>query len=188
MKSTQATVQRRVSEVLTIRLQGAEFHDIVQYAAEKKWRVGERQLWNYIRQADELLAQNLEKDREKLFNRHVASRQMLLARALQVSDLRTALAILKDKAELEGLYPPKRTELTGKDGDAMQLEVWNDDDLSEAAAGLFARAGVGKGGPAEALPAPGQADRPALGTPRQPLPPGCDGAGPLAGDVTPLDF
>src|SRR4051812_35163319 len=115
-KSPQAIVQQRVQEVLTIRLLGAEFSDIVQYAAEKGWDVQERQLWNYVAQSDELLATTLEQDREKLLNRHVAQRRALFAKAMSVADLGAARAVLKDEAELLGLYPAKRTEITGKDG------------------------------------------------------------------------
>src|SRR5437773_1836066 len=50
-KSTKTVVQRRIDEVLGIRLDGAQFHDIVRYASEKKWGVGERQL----RQLDAIL-------------------------------------------------------------------------------------------------------------------------------------
>jgi hypothetical protein len=98
-------MQQRVSEVLTIRLQGAEFADIVQYAAEKQWGVNERQLWNYIQKSDELLAETMEKDREKLFNRHVAQRRALYARCMATSDYSNARGVLKDEAELLGLYP-----------------------------------------------------------------------------------
>jgi hypothetical protein len=52
-----------------------------------------------------ILGGTLERDREKLFNLHVAKRHMLFARAMQVSDYRTALAVQKDLAELQGMYP-----------------------------------------------------------------------------------
>ena len=89
---------------MDIRLAGAEFTDIRKYAAENGWRVSDSQLWRYIRKTDEILAQSLERDREKLLNRHLAQRFALYARAMSVSDYRTALAVLKDQAELQGLY------------------------------------------------------------------------------------
>ena len=64
MKATKAEISRRVEEVLRLRLDGAEFHDVVQYAAEQGWNVRERQLWNYVRASDKLLARRLEKDRD----------------------------------------------------------------------------------------------------------------------------
>ena len=123
MKSTQATVRQRVEEVLTIRLLGAEFTDIRQHASGQGWDVSDRQLWRYVAQGDKLLAQTLEKDREKLFNRHVAQRRALYARAMSVSDFRTALAALKDEGHLLGLYPARKHELTGRGGGPVQLDA-----------------------------------------------------------------
>ena len=57
MKATQAVIAQRVEKVLELRLKGAEFLDIKQYAAappapEKPWGIKDRQLWEYIRRAD----------------------------------------------------------------------------------------------------------------------------------------
>ena len=38
-KSDAAEVAKRVEEVLRIRLDGAQFHDVVQYASEKGWGI-----------------------------------------------------------------------------------------------------------------------------------------------------
>lgn len=115
MKSTQATVQRRVEEVLELRLAGAALHNIRQYAnapdpqsGRAPWDVSDSTLWRYIRQADALLAAEMEKDREKLFNRHIAQRRLLLGRCLAQNDLAAAGRVLADEARLLGLYdtPP----------------------------------------------------------------------------------
>lgn len=111
MKSTKAEILKRVEAILEIRLAGAEFADIRKYAAENGWNVSDSQLWRYIRKTDELLAQSLERDREKLFNRHIAQRFALYARAMSVSDYRTALAVLKDQAELQALYPARTHQI-----------------------------------------------------------------------------
>jgi hypothetical protein len=123
MKSTKAEVMQRVEEILAIRLSGAEFWDVREYAREKAWGVSDGQLYRYIAQADELIAQSLEKDRNKLLNRALAQRRALLARTMQVSDYRTALSILKDEADLCGLYPPAKHEHTGKDGKPIQTDA-----------------------------------------------------------------
>lgn len=104
-KSEHATVLQRVQEILTIRLLGAEFWDIRQYAAEMKWRVSIRQLHRYVAEADKLMAEALEKDRGKLLARHLMQRRTMFARAMEIGDFRGALAIAKDEAELQGLYP-----------------------------------------------------------------------------------
>jgi len=104
-KSDRTTVSQRIEEVLRIRLDGAQFHDIVQYAAEKEWGVNDRQLRNYIQRADELLVERQDKSRKKVVARHLAQRQSLYARAVNAADYRTALAILDSEAKLRGLYP-----------------------------------------------------------------------------------
>jgi hypothetical protein len=106
-KSDKAEIAKRVEEVLRIRLDGAQFHDIVQFAAEKGWGVNERQLRNYIARADALLVERQDKSRKKVVARHLAQRTALYARALNAADYRTALAILDSDAKLRGLYPEK---------------------------------------------------------------------------------
>jgi hypothetical protein len=106
-KSDNAEVLKRVEEVLRIRLDGAQFHDIREYAVEKQWNVSDTQLRRYIQRADELLVQRQDKSRKQVIARHLSQRQALFARALKAGDYRTALAILADEAKLRGLYPEK---------------------------------------------------------------------------------
>lgn len=110
-KSEAATVALRVEEVLRIRIDGAQFHDIVQYAAEKGWGLQERMIRNYIRRADALMVARIEKSRRKLLARHLTQRQTLYARAVNAADYGTALRVLADEADLRGLYPPKKQDL-----------------------------------------------------------------------------
>jgi hypothetical protein len=106
-KAETAEVALRVEEVLRIRLDGAQYHDVVQFAAEKKWDLKERQIREYMRRADELLVDRQDKSRKKVIARHLAQRQALYARAVNAADYRTALAILDSDAKLRGLYPEK---------------------------------------------------------------------------------
>src|SRR5687767_8634471 len=89
-KSDTAEVSRRVEEVLRIRLDGAQYHDILQHAAENGWGVNERQLRTYMSRADDLLVERQDKSRKKVIARHLAQRQALFARALNAADYRTA--------------------------------------------------------------------------------------------------
>jgi hypothetical protein len=148
MRSSKAEVMKRVEQVLQIRLQGAERHDVLRFASENGWAVSERQVENYIRQADDLLAASLEQDRAKLLNRHHAARRALLARALQVGDVRTALAVLRDEAELLALYPARQHQLTGARGGplAVKVEGMTDDERRAAVAAIIARYGLPSGG------------------------------------------
>jgi len=129
MKPTQATIRQRVEELLAIRLDGAQFVDVRQYVAEKEaageppWSipeggkpVSERTLWRYLARTDQLIAESCREGGKKLLRRHVAQRKNLFAKAVSQGDVRAALSVLKDEAELRGLYPAKGVEVTGKDG------------------------------------------------------------------------
>jgi hypothetical protein len=163
MKSTKAEVKKRVEEVFKLRLGGANFADIVQYASapEQAWGVSERQLWNYIEAADKLIVQRFDAKAPYLLHRHLLQRNQLYAHAMGAGDFRTALAVLKDEAQLEGLYPPKKVAPTDPAGEKEYTGGLSDADRAVAVERLYARVGPGAGGP----PADGPAgpDGPLLG-------------------------
>ena len=115
-KADKAEVARRVEEVLRIRIDGAQFHDVRTYADEpaRAWGVTDRELWALIGKADDLLVARTERKRARATALHVAQRQALYARAVNAADFGAALAALRDLAALQGLYPspPKVAELT----------------------------------------------------------------------------
>jgi hypothetical protein len=115
-KSTKAETQKRVEQVFQLRLHGAELPDILPYAAEKGWNVKERQLRTYIARADRLMAEILNRNREQLFGRHVLQRRAIYARCLKIQDYKTALQVLRDEAQLEGMYAPTKISPTTPDG------------------------------------------------------------------------
>jgi hypothetical protein len=153
MKSTQAVVKQRVEEVFKLRLGGAEFADIVQFAAapEQNWQVAERQLWNYIAAADRLVKERFDARADHLLARHLLQRRQLYAHAMGAGDFRTALSVLQDEAKLEDLYPAAKTkaELTGKDGGPLQAQatVLTDDERNAAVANILSRLGAPGPGP-----------------------------------------
>jgi hypothetical protein len=144
MKATKAVVAQRIESVLRIRLDGAQLHDIRDYAnaPEQGWNVSDSQLRRYIAASDKLLAERLERDRDKLFARHVAQRQTLFARAVNSADFRTALATAKDEAELEGLYPPKKIAPTDPTGDKEYGGGFTDDERRAILRAVVARLGL----------------------------------------------
>lgn len=107
-KSEAAAVALRVEDVLRIRLDGAQFHDVVQYAAENGWAVHDRQIRTYIQRADALLVERQDRNRRRLIARHIAQRESLFARAVNAADLRTALAVADSLAKLQGLFTDPR--------------------------------------------------------------------------------
>lgn len=109
-KSTRIDVAARIEEVLRIRLDGAQFHDVVQYGIEKGWGVKEASIWKYIGKADKLIRERTDRRRGVVLSQHLAMRRALYARAINAADFRTALAILADEAKLRGLYPQAESE------------------------------------------------------------------------------
>jgi hypothetical protein len=89
---------------MLIRPSGAGFHDLREYAREKHWGVSDGQLYRYLQQADDLIADSLARDRPRLLDLHIARRRTLFARCVESGDWRAALAVLRDEAQLCHLY------------------------------------------------------------------------------------
>ena len=138
MKASKATVRARVEDLARVILDGATPWQIRQYVTDQEaakappWTrpegckgLSSRQIHRYCERADALIAESYETDREKLLRRHMAQRQNLYARALQKGDDRTALAVLRDQAELQGLYPAAKVkaEHTGAKGGPIEHQV-----------------------------------------------------------------
>jgi hypothetical protein len=119
----------RVVDVLRIRLDGAKLWDVTEYVTEAEqadgspWQLADgqtpltkRQVARYVEKADAIIAESTRESRKRSIAKHLAQRANLYAKAVNAGDVRSALAVLRDEAELRGLYPPSRTQLTGKDG------------------------------------------------------------------------
>lgn len=158
--ATNAQVELRVSEILRIRLDGAEFWDVREYAREQEqidgspWKLADGdkpmsdgQLWRYIAKSDEMIREQCRASRNRIIRRHTAQRRNMYAKAVAAGDYRTALACLDSEAQLLGLYPPKETKVKhGGDPDAPPIQhehrkSLTPDDVA-AAAGLLAAAGL----------------------------------------------
>jgi hypothetical protein len=103
-KSDKSTVELRIGEILRLLLAGGEFEDIRQYSAAQDWKLSNRQLRRYQERAYRRLANMAHRDQKQLLGRHLMQRRALYARAMKVSDVKTALNVLKDEAQLQGLY------------------------------------------------------------------------------------
>jgi hypothetical protein len=149
VKCSRAERQRRIQEVLRLRLGGAEFADIVQFAAapEQDWQIGERQIWNYIRAADTSCQTYFNAQAEHLLARHLLQRRQLYVHALAAGDFGTALRVLQDEARLEALYPPTKIAPTTPKGDEPYAIDFTDADRAAALARLYERLGAGPGTP-----------------------------------------
>jgi hypothetical protein len=165
VKSTKAEVRKRVEEVFKLRLGGAGFADVRQYAAapEQGWEVSDRQVWRYIEAADRLIKKRFDAKAPHLLNRHLLQRCTLFAHAMGAGDFATALRVLQDEARLEGLYPPTKVAPTNPEGDKPYDGTLTYAERAAAVTALLATVGAGNPGPAAAGQAP--AAGPLLGSP-----------------------
>jgi hypothetical protein len=187
MKSSKAEVLKRVEAVFKLRLAGAEFHDIREYAdaPDQQWGVSDTQLRRYIAAADKLMRERLDAKADHLLARHILQRRALYAQAVAAGDHRTALACVQDEAKLEGLYPPTKIAPTDPTGSKPYEGTMSDAERAAALAALRAAVGAGGAGPHPQQPPP--AGGPLLGGAGEDTGGGAgERAGPVAGGPPPL--
>jgi hypothetical protein len=130
MRATTETIRARVNDIIRILLDGAQPWDCTSYVSEREatgdapWAVPEggkplssRQIRRYVEGAEREIGASCRTQTKKLLRRHLAQRRSLYARAVNKGDERTALAVLRDEAELLGLY---ESELTRQVNDLRQ--------------------------------------------------------------------
>ena len=118
-KVDKLTKERRVEAVYRLMLDGYTAGQIMHDTAA--WGLKERQRRAYIAEARARINEGMTPlDRAELLAEHLAARRKMRREAKTVKD---KLALLKDEAELLGLYPPKRHELGGKDGGAIEHHI-----------------------------------------------------------------
>lgn len=130
-RATEAQTEKRIEELLAIRLDGAELWDVREYVREKvaahdpvwgKNPLSDSQLYRYLQRVDSHISESCKEARSKLLRRHLAQRRRLYARAVNVGDVRAALAALRDEAELLDLYPKPEDELR-KEVESLKREL-----------------------------------------------------------------
>ena len=105
MKSTQTTVKQRVEEVLEIRLMGARWRTVCVMLRPRAGTAANDELWNYVHKGDEILAKTLEHRPNQAGQwTHGRTSRAVRPACMAVSDYCNTRGVLKDKAELLGLY------------------------------------------------------------------------------------
>jgi hypothetical protein len=135
MKADKATIRARVDDLLRVILDGAQPWDIRRYVSERQaageppWTLAEgakplseRQIRRYCDVADKWMARASRTHRHKLFRRHVARRESLYGRAVAAGQLNVALAVLRDLAEFQGLYP-SADDLLRREAEALRKQL-----------------------------------------------------------------
>ena len=111
-KSDQIEIMKRIYEV-SLLLTRKPTSYIVQYAAEK-WKVGERQAREYIKEARKEWKKYFEKLKGDGMAYHIAQMRDLKDKAFIEKDTRLVLDISKEEAKLMGIYPAEKHEETRK--------------------------------------------------------------------------
>ncbi len=132
-----ACVERRIDELLRIKLDGAEFSDVREYVRQKEIEAGsnwfledghkpysDKMLRNYITRVHKIMFSGLPNVRSKIITEHRAKVRNLYARAVTTGDLSTALRALHEEGLILGLYITK-IETTNK----TELSEMSDADL-----------------------------------------------------------
>lgn len=128
--ATPAIGQARRLEVAQLRLDGAQWYEVFEWIRVREaepiqpgkppncWH-SERPLtkaaifW-YIGEADKMILELAEADRTRAYRKHLAQRQNLYAKAVNMGDIGNALRILDSMAKLQDLFPSNsKTETTG---------------------------------------------------------------------------
>ena len=165
---TTAADAARLDTVLRLRLDGAQLHDLRGFCndlgdeADKArggppWGVDDESLADLIARADDLLVARVERKRERAVAVQLARRDALFARAINAGDYGVALSILRDQADLLGMYPKVeelRKLVKAQDAIIRELEDQREPPALRPAEGgprpAEAGEGGGEGGRAEA--------------------------------------
>lgn len=112
-KSDAVETDKRVRHVVEWVLDCHDTADIISTCVSR-WGVGERQAYNYLRDARKILKKQNDKDIEETKAFHVAARKKLFRGIPNKSDpyqAQVALNILQDMAKIQGGYPEKAATL-----------------------------------------------------------------------------
>lgn len=112
-KSTEGEVEERVSKILGMILDGIAYAEIVRYGA-KEWQIKSRMIDKYIKKANDEIRRRAAIDREREIDFHVEARKRNLTRAVTSKDFRLVKDVLRDLAEMQGLYPKRQMEISTK--------------------------------------------------------------------------
>ena len=120
---TKAELENRVTQVTDLLLKGAKRGQILQYVAKLGWDVNDRMVDNYIQKATEAIKESAVIDREWEVALAKQRYEYLYTQSVSGKDLRGALSVVQAKSKLLGLDAPTKTEITGKDGEALTINI-----------------------------------------------------------------
>ena len=119
---TRIELEQRVLKVGEMLIDGESRYAIIQYAL-KTWGVKASQVDKYIAKAYEKWQESFEKEHKHIITWHLIARKKLYKQCLDNDDRRTALAVLHDIADLQGLYKKIIANDTDENGVAKNFGV-----------------------------------------------------------------
>ncbi len=99
---TNAGLEKRVGEIISMIINGADRGDIVRYSS-KNWGIGERQIDKYIVKAKLRIQREITKNIEFDYAKAIIRYETLYKKAIEVEDYRLALSINKELSSIQGL-------------------------------------------------------------------------------------
>ena len=131
-KSEKATVIERTELVFTMQTRGYRRCEIIQYASENGWDIGDRQVDNYILKANEILQAQSETVRERELGRAISNFRELYKKSFEIHDFKACKDIQKEIVSLLGLSEAKKLDHT-TDGEKLSINIvksYNEPDKS----------------------------------------------------------
>jgi len=125
---TNAELENRVNTIHDMLVLGVRRADILRFTSEKTdWNVSSRQIDSYMALATELIKSAGVLDRETEISSMKQRLELLWRKNMQIQDYKAALAVLKERGSLLGIYAPDKKEISGKDGSPITLRVVYDE-------------------------------------------------------------
>ena len=124
-KADKLTVEQRTEAVYRLILDGWSVEQILE-SGRKTWRIKDAMIYRYIDAAWQRIEEVAAPERAEHHGRAVAAHYQMLREAKTIKD---KLAIWAALSRLYGLDAPKAVELTGRNGEAMSIQMtWGDND------------------------------------------------------------
>ena len=117
-KADKRESKKRVLQISEWLLEGQSTYEIVEHCGQN-WGIKRAQVYKYIDKAKGEWEETYKKDFVNNLNWHLIARRRLYKNALKGDRYSEANNILKDIADLQGLYKQVH-EITGKDGEMFQ--------------------------------------------------------------------
>lgn len=117
----QEIIQQRVNEVSDLLLDGLSRYEICQTKATE-WDLSFRQIDRYIKKAHDKFSEIHDREFKNNVNWHLIARRRLYKYCIRNEDIANARNILKDIAELQGLYT-QNVKVSGEKNNPIQHQL-----------------------------------------------------------------